>query len=239
MWLDEEKVINAFRTGDGIGWHEHHRLFFGTEAFFRWGVQGQSDHGLDPCAGRRGRKAEVRRQGGRRRLRPRRLHHRHGSAYPNAAFVGLDYHAGSINTARARAEEAGLDGRVKFEMATAKDYPGNDYDLICFMDCLHDMGDPLGAAKHARQALAEDGAVLLVEPFAGNNVEDNLNAVGRLYYAASTAICTANSLSQEVGLALGAQAGEARLREIMRDAGFSRFRRAAETPFNLVLEARP
>ena len=128
---------------------------------------------------------------------------------------------------------------MTFQIATAKEYPGFDYDLICFMDCLHDMGDPVGAAKHAAQALTENGAVLLVEPFAGDDVENNLNPIGRLYYAASTAICTPNSRSQEVGLALGAQAGEGRLREIMHDAGFGRIHRAAETPFNLVLEARP
>jgi SAM-dependent methyltransferase len=240
LWLDEEKVLNAFRTGNGIGWHEHHhRLFFGTEAFFRSGYKANLTtnwipalDGIDAKLKTGGKVADVGCGHGASTIVM-------AQAYPNSSFVGFDYHPESVQTARQRAKEAGLGDRVTFQIATAKNYPGADYDLICFMDCLHDMGDPVGAAKHAGQALAETGAVLLVEPFAGDDVENNLNPVGRLYYAASTAICTPNSRSQEVGLALGAQAGEGRLREIMRDAGFSRFRCAAETPFNLVLEARP
>jgi 2-polyprenyl-3-methyl-5-hydroxy-6-metoxy-1,4-benzoquinol methylase len=159
-------------------------------------------------------------------------------AYPNATVVGFDYHQASIDVARRRAQEAGVQDRVRFEVATAKDFPGADYDLICFMDCLHDLGDPVGAARHAFQALAGDGSVLLVEPHAGERVEQNLHPIGRLFYAASTAFCTPNSLSQEVGSALGAQAGEARFADIMFQAGFRKFRRATETPFNLILESR-
>jgi 2-polyprenyl-3-methyl-5-hydroxy-6-metoxy-1,4-benzoquinol methylase len=240
LWLDEDKITEAFRTGNGIGWHEHHpRLFFGTEAFFRPGYKTHLTTTWIPAL-----------QGTHEKLlaggRVADIGCGHGAstiimaqAYPHSTFVGADYHDQSIETARKRAREAGVADRVEFEVATAKNYSGSDYDLICFMDCLHDVGDPIGVAKHARQVLADDGVVLLVEPFAGNTVQDNLNPIGRLYYAASTAICTPNSLSQEVGAALGAQAGEARLGEIMRCAGFSRFRRAAQTPFNLVLEARP
>jgi ubiquinone/menaquinone biosynthesis C-methylase UbiE len=159
-------------------------------------------------------------------------------AYPASRFFGFDYHAPSIATAAQRVADGGVTDRVTFAQATAKDYPGQAYDLICFFDCLHDMGDPVGAARHAYQALKADGTVLLVEPFAGDHLDENTNPVGRLYYAASTFICTPNSLSQEVGLGLGAQAGEARLREVFREAGFTRFRRATATPFNLIFEAR-
>ncbi|MCY1402825.1 Methyltransferase domain protein [compost metagenome] len=158
-------------------------------------------------------------------------------AFPASRFFGFDYHAPSVETASQRARDAGVGERVEFARASAKDYPG-EYDLICFFDCLHDMGDPVGAARHAGERLAEGGTVLLVEPYAGDSLEENLTPVGRLYYAASTFICTPNSLSQEVGLGLGAQAGEARLRTVFEEAGFSQFRRAAETPFNLILEAR-
>lgn len=160
-------------------------------------------------------------------------------AYPESTFIGYDAHGKLIEIACQRAQEAGIKDRVKFEVAAAKDYPASGYSLICFMGCLHDMGDPVGAAAHALQALKLDGTVLLIEPYAGDRVEDNLNAVGRLYYAASTAICTPCSCSQEVGLGLGAQADEAHLWEIMMAAGFSRYRCATQTPFNLVLEARP
>jgi SAM-dependent methyltransferase len=160
-------------------------------------------------------------------------------AFPRSTFVGFDYHAGSIEAARERAREAGVGDRVRFEVAGAKEYPGTGYGLITFFDCLHDMGDPVGAATHARKALDPDGTLMLVEPMAGDRIEDNLNPVGRVYYGFSTVCCTPASLSQEVGLGLGAQAGEARLREVCESAGFSRFRRATETPVNLVLEARP
>ena len=160
-------------------------------------------------------------------------------AFPNSTFVGSDYHAQSIQTARLRAEQAGVGDRVRFEVEPAAAYTGEGYDLVAMFDCLHDMGDPVGAARHVRDTLAPDGTWMIVEPAAGDRVEDNLNPIGRAYYGFSTLLCTPASLSQDVGLALGAQAGEARLREIVTAGGFTRFRRAAETPFNLVLEARP
>ena len=160
-------------------------------------------------------------------------------AFPNSSFTGFDYHGPSVERARSAAREAGVEPRCRFEVADAMSYPGADYDLVAFFDCLHDMGDPVGAAKHVRQSLGVDGTWLIVEPFASDTVEGNLNPVGRIYYAASTMICVPASLSQDVGLALGAQAGEARLRQVVQAGGFTRFRRATATPFNLVLEARP
>jgi SAM-dependent methyltransferase len=160
-------------------------------------------------------------------------------AFPASRFTGFDYHEGSIEQARERAQAAGLADRVRFDTAPAAAYPGTGYDLVTTFDCLHDMGDPVGAARHVHDSLAPDGTWLIVEPFAGDRVEDNLNPVGRVYYGASTLLCTPASLSQEVGLALGAQAGESRLRDVVTTGGFTHFRRAAETPFNLVLEARP
>jgi len=159
-------------------------------------------------------------------------------SFPSSTFVGSDYHEGSIATARERAKEAGVTDRVRFEVAPAACYSGSGYDLVTMFDCLHDMGDPVGAARHVRSSLAPDGTWLIVEPAAGDRVEDNLNPVGRAYYAFSTLLCTPSSLAQDVGLALGAQAGEARIRNVVTSAGFSTFRRAAETPFNLVFEAR-
>ena len=160
-------------------------------------------------------------------------------AFPSSQFRGFDYHEPSIRHAREMAAKSGLSDRVTFEVALAKEYPGTDYDLVCHFDCLHDMGDPVGAARHARGTLKADGHWLLVEPFANDNLTDNLNPLGRLFYSVSTLVCTPASLSQEVGAALGAQAGEAGLREVAREAGFSTFHRATETPFNLVLEGRP
>ena len=160
-------------------------------------------------------------------------------AYPKSTFVGYDYHPLSIEQARQRASEAGVTDRVRFEIAKAKEYSEKDYDFVTFFDCLHDMGDPTGAAAHVRESLKGDGTWMIVEPFAGEQVEDNLNPVGRAFYGASTLICTPASLSQEVGAALGAQAGEKRLREVVIAGGFTRFRRAAETPFNIILEAKP
>jgi SAM-dependent methyltransferase len=160
--------------------------------------------------------------------------------YPNSTFYGFDYHDGSIKAARERAKTAGVDDRISFESKDAQSYPGADFDLICFFDCLHDMGDPVGAAKHARSALGDDGTVLLVEPMAGDSLAENLQSpIAPMFYAASTFICVANSVSQCGSPALGAQAGEAQLRKVFEVAGFKRFRRATETPFNLVLEARP
>jgi ubiquinone/menaquinone biosynthesis C-methylase UbiE len=159
-------------------------------------------------------------------------------AFPNSQFTGFDFHEPSVVRARQVAAETGVDN-VTFEVAAAKTYPGNDYDLVAFFDCLHDMGDPVGAAAHVRQSLKSDGTWMIVEPFAHDELERNLNPIGRMYYCFSTMICTPASISQEVGLALGAQAGEKRLREVVEAGGFTRFRRATETPFNLVLEARP
>jgi 2-polyprenyl-3-methyl-5-hydroxy-6-metoxy-1,4-benzoquinol methylase len=160
-------------------------------------------------------------------------------AYPKSRFYGFDYHAPSIERARQAAKEAGVEDRVEFQVASAKDFDGGAYDMVAIFDALHDMGDPVGAARHIRESLAPDGAWLLVEPFAHDDLADNLNPIGRLFYSASTMICTPASLSQEVGLGLGAQAGEARLRKVAEDAGFSRFKRATETPFNMVFDVRP
>jgi 2-polyprenyl-3-methyl-5-hydroxy-6-metoxy-1,4-benzoquinol methylase len=159
-------------------------------------------------------------------------------AYPKSTFTGFDYHPRSIELAREAASKAGVSDRVKFEVASAKEYPGKGYQLVAFFDCLHDMGDPEGAARHVRETLDEDGAWMIVEPFANDKLEDNLNPIGRVFYAASTMLCTPASLAQEVGLGLGAQAGEGRLSGVLKAAGFTRVRRAAETPFNIVLEAR-
>jgi SAM-dependent methyltransferase len=239
LFRDEAKLLEAFRTGNGVGWHEHDaELFTGTERFFRpgynanlvsaWipaldGVEGKLRAGV--------RVADVGCGLGASTILM-------AQAYPNSRFIGFDYHARSIELARERATQAGVSDRVTFEVAAAKEYPGADYDLVAFFDSLHDMGDPVGAAVHVRDSLAADGTWLLVEPFANDRLEENLNPVGRIYYGASTMICTPASRSQEVGLGLGAQAGEARLRDVAMQAGFSQFRRAAETPFNLVFEAR-
>jgi SAM-dependent methyltransferase len=240
MWLDEDKVTNAFRTGKGIGWHEHHhRLFCGTEAFYKTGYRTYlvtqwipALEGVEEKLKKGAKVADVGCGNGASTIIM-------AQSYPQSTFFGFDYHDKSVETARQRAEEAGVIDRVRFEVATAKNFSGTSYDLVCFMDCLHDLGDPVGAARHTKEVLAEDGTVLLVEPFADDHIENNLNSIGRLFYAASTAVCTPNSLSQEVGLALGAQAGESRLANVMTEAGFSRFRRATQTPFNLILEARP
>lgn len=160
-------------------------------------------------------------------------------AYPASQFKGFDYHQPSIERAREQAEKAGVSNRVTFEVAPAKDFPGTDYDLVAFFDCLHDMGDPVGAADHVRQSLASDGTWMIVEPFAGDDISANLNPIGRIYYSASAMVCVPNSLAQEVGLGLGAQAGEPRIREVVMAGGFTRFRRATESHFNLVFEARP
>ncbi|HET9923575.1 MAG TPA: methyltransferase domain-containing protein [Methylomirabilota bacterium] len=236
----EPRITEAFRSGKGVGWHEHDPgLFEGTERFFRpgyavnlvptWipaleGVQAKLEKG--------GQVADV--------------GCGHGSstilmakAFPASRFVGFDYHDRSIDWARETAKREGLGDRVSFEVASSKDYPGTGYDLVAFFDSLHDMGDPVGIGRHVRRSLGTDGTWLLVEPFAHDRLEENLNPVGRMYYAASTMLCTPNSLAQEVGAALGAQAGEGRLKRVATEAGFTRFRRAAETPFNLVFEARP
>ena len=239
LWMDEGRVIEVFKTGEGIPWSDHHhRLFCGSESLFRAGYKAHLATGwiaaLDGVADKLAAGGKVADVGC-----------GHGAstivmakAFPNSTIVGFDSHEPSIETARRRAADAKSSGCVRFELASAKGYGEQGFDLICFMDCLHDMGDPVGAARHARQALKDDGTLLLVEPAAGDGVEQNLNPVSRLYYAASTAVCTPCSKSQDVGLALGAQAGEARLTDVLREAGFRSVRRAAETPFNLILEAR-
>ena len=234
------RAIEAFRSGEGIGWHEHDAdLFQGTERFFRPGYAANlvqswipALEGVDAKLRRGGTVADVGCGHGASTILM-------AKAYPASTFRGFDYHQGSIDAARKAASEAGVSDRASFEVASAKDYPGTDYDLVCHFDCLHDMGDPVGAATHTRRSLAADGTWLLVEPFAQDDVPGNLNPIGRVFYGASTLICTPASLSQEVGAALGAQAGEARLREVAEAAGFSIFRRATETPFNLVLEGKP
>jgi 2-polyprenyl-3-methyl-5-hydroxy-6-metoxy-1,4-benzoquinol methylase len=236
FWLDEERILETFRSGEGLGWDEHNeRLFCGTEMFFRTGYRTHlvSDWlpALDGVVERLRAGARVIDVGC-----------GHGAstiimaaAFPKSEFVGVDYHADSIATAARRAHDSGVDN-VRFEVATAKDYIGRDFDLVCFMDCLHDLGDPLGALVHARAALKPNGKVMLVEPNAGDAVEENLNPIGRLFYAASAMACTPHSLSQEVGLGLGAQAGQGRLRDLARQSGFKDLRLATRTPVNLVLE---
>ncbi|MBI3930259.1 MAG: methyltransferase domain-containing protein [Armatimonadetes bacterium] len=234
-----ERLQEVFRNGQGLGWHEHHQcLFCGTERFFRPNYAANLISNWIPALGN----VEDRLRAG---AEVADVGCGHGAstvlmakAFPRSRFVGFDYHEGSIAEARKRAEQAGVSDRVRFEVARAKDYPGS-YDFVTFFDCLHDMGDPIGAAAHVKKSLKPDGCWMIVEPFAHDDVQDNLNPIGRVYYSASTLLCTPASRSQEVGLALGAQAGEARLREVVTAGGFTRFRRAAETPFNLVLEARP
>ena len=232
------KVTDAFRTGNGLGWHEHDpELFVGVERFFRPGYNANLVSAWIPAL----EGVEAKLQSG---ARVADIGCGHGAStiimaksYPRSTFVGFDYHDASIEQARQRAKEAGVADRVRFEVAAAKSYPGT-YDLVAFFDCLHDMGDPVGAARHVRESLTPDGAWMLVEPRAGDQVQENLNPVGRIFYSVSTLVCTQASLAQEVGAALGAQAGEARLRDVLTQAGFTRIRRAAETPFNLILEAR-
>jgi SAM-dependent methyltransferase len=240
LYADEDQILEAFRTGGGMGWHEHdHRLFRGTERFFRPGYRShlvaEWIPALDGVQAKLERGAKVADIGC-----------GHGAstvimaeAFPNSQFFGFDYHDASIERAREAAREAGVEDRITFEVTSAKDYPGDGYDLVCVFDCLHDMGDPVGASAHVLGTLDPDGTWMIVEPFANDRVEDNLNPVGRVFYGASTVICTPASLAQEVGLALGAQAGEAQLTEVLEQGGFTRVRRATETPFNLILEARP
>ena len=238
--IDSPRITEAARSGDGVGWHEHnHDVFDGCERFFRPGYNANLVPEWLPALDDVVEKLEA---GG----RVADIGCGHGSstilmaqAFPNSTFLGSDYHAGSIETARARAEEAGVADRVRFETVSAAEHPGAGYDLVTMFDCLHDMGDPVAAAAQVRRSLKPDGTWLIVEPMAGDRVEDNLNPVGRAYYGFSTFLCTPASLSQEVGLALGAQAGEARIGDVVAGGGFTRFRRAAETPFNLVFEARP
>ena len=239
LFHDKDKLVAAMRGDGGVPWGDHHPcMFSGTERFFRPGYR--TFLVADWLPALEGVVAKL--QAG---AKVADVGCGHGAstivmaqAFAASHFVGYDYHAPSVQTASERAREAGVTDRVRFQQASAKDYPGHDLDLVCFFDCLHDMGDPVGAARHAYRALKADGTVMLVEPFAEDTLDANINPVGRLFYAASTFICTPNSLSQEVGLGLGAQAGEARLRAVFEEAGFTRFRRATQTPFNLILEAR-
>ena len=238
--IDSPRITEAARTGAGVGWHDHGpHVHDGCERFFRPGYNAQLVASwlpaLDGVVERLERGARVADVGC-----------GHGAstilmaqAFPRSAFAGSDYHEGSIATARRRAEEAGVAERVRFETAPAAGYPGRGYDLVTMFDCLHDMGDPVGAARHVLHTLAPDGTWMIVEPAAGDRIEDNLDPVGRAYYGFSTLLCTPASLSQDVGLALGAQAGPARIAEVVTAAGFTRFRQVAGTPFNLVFEARP
>jgi len=228
------------RTGEGVGWHEHvHDVHEGCERFFRPGYNANLIAEWLPALDG---VVEKLQQGG----RVADVGCGHGAstilmaqAFPTSTFIGSDYHTGAIDTARERAREAGLNGRVTFTDESAQAYSGDGYDLVTMFDCLHDMGDPVGAARQIRGSLANDGTWMIVEPAAGDTVESNLNPVGRVYYNFSTFLCVPNALSQPGGYALGAQAGEAAIRRIVTDAGFTRFRRVAETPFNLVYEARP
>ena len=239
LMRDEEKLTDAFREGRGFGWHEHDKdLFLGCERFFRptylmhlvseWipaltGVDAKLKAGAKVADIGCGHGASTMLM---------------AKAYPKSKFTGFDYHDVSIESARASAKRQNMKDTVTFDVASAASFPGTGYDLVTFFDCLHDMGDPVGAARHVRQALAPDGTWMIVEPIAGDDTAANLNPIGRIYYSASTLCCVPASLSQEVGLGLGAQAGEKRLREVLQEGGFTKVRRAAETPFNMVLEAR-
>lgn len=236
---DEPHIAERFRSGEGFGWHEHHHdLYAGTERFFRPGYLANLVNAWLPTLDGVVEKLSA-------GARVADIGCGHGAstilmaeAFPASQFVGSDYHEDSVQAARAAAERSGVADRVSFEVASAKDFGGGPFDLVCVFDALHDMGDPTGAARHVREQMAAEGTWMVVEPWAGDAIEENLNPVGRIFYGASTMLCTPASLSQEIGLALGAQAGEQRLTEVLNEGGFSRVRRAAETPFNIVLEAR-
>ncbi len=233
------KIIERFKSGEGLGWHEHdHDLFCGTELFFRPGYGAHLVSDWIPALNGVEDKLQV-------GAKVADIGCGHGAstilmaqAFPKSRFYGFDYHEDSILNARAKAAAAGVSDRATFEVAKAAEYPGSDYDFVTTFDCLHDMGDPVGASAHVKNSLAEDGTWLIVEPYAGDTPESNHNPIGRIFYSASTLVCTPASLSQEVGLALGAQAGEQRLREVVTEGGFSSLRRASETPFNIILEAK-
>jgi 2-polyprenyl-3-methyl-5-hydroxy-6-metoxy-1,4-benzoquinol methylase len=236
----EDEITKRFKTGKGMGWHEHDpELFVGTERFFRPGYAANlvatwipALEGVESKLKKGARVADVGCGLGASTILM-------AKSYPKSEFTGYDYHDKSIKTAKQRAKEAGVGDRIKFEVAKAKNYPGKGYDFVTFFDCLHDMGDPAGASEHVRKSLKSDGTWMIVEPAAGDKLEDNLHPIGRAFYGASTLLCTPASLSQEVGAALGAQAGEKRLREVVTSGGFKHFRRATQTPFNLIFEARP
>ncbi len=237
---DAHKVAEAFRTGAGVGWHEHHpSLYEGTERFFKPNYEMYLVRSwlpaLDGVVDKLHSGAVVADVGcglGASTIIM-------AKAFPNSKFYGFDYHQMSLEKARDRAKQAGVADRIQFRQASAKDFPNEGYDLVANFDCLHDMGDPIGAAKHTLQTLKPDGTWMIVEPFANDETRDNLNPIGRIFYSASTMLCTPASMAQEVGAALGAQAGEGRIRQVATQGGFTRFRRATETPFNLIFEARP
>lgn len=240
MFLDEDRTIAAFRTGEGVAWGDHHpRMHRGVAGFFRTAYRASLVDEWIPAledAGERLRRGA--------RVVDVGCGHGHSTivmaeAFPSSRFLGVDGHADSVEAARENARRAGVDDRVTFALADARAWEGDGYDLVCFFDALHDMGDPEAALVHAAARVNPDGTVLMVEPYAGDRVEDNLTPVGRIYYAASTTLCTAHALSEEGPHALGAQAGAARIRELCVRAGLTRFREAAATPFNLILEARP
>jgi SAM-dependent methyltransferase len=234
------RITESFRTGRGMGWHEHDDgVFHGCEKFFRPGYAANLVSSwipaLDDVQSKLEAGARVADVGCGKGASTVLM----AKAFPKSQFFGFDYHDKSIEGARETARREGIGERAVFDIATSKSFVGKDYDLITVFDCLHDMGDPVGAATHVRSALAKDGTWMIVEPFAKDELKDNLNPVGRVYYSFSTLLCTPCSRSQEVGLCLGAQAGEKRIREVVHAAGFTRFRRASETPFNIVYEARP
>jgi ubiquinone/menaquinone biosynthesis C-methylase UbiE len=234
------RIAESFRSGAGMGWHEHDdAVFHGCEKFFRPSYAANlvnawipSLHGVKAKLEAGARVADVGCGKGASTMLM-------AKAFPKSRFFGFDYHDKSIEGARTIAGREGLADHVAFTVTKAKEFPGQNYDLVTVFDCLHDMGDPVGAAKHVRNSLSQDGTWMIVEPFAHDELKDNLNPVGRVYYSFSTLLCTPCSRSQEVALCLGAQSGEKRIREVVTAAGFSRFRRAAETPFNVVYEARP
>ncbi|MBS1840463.1 MAG: methyltransferase domain-containing protein [Acidobacteria bacterium] len=236
----EERLAERFKNGGGLGWHEHHHeLFEGTERFFRPGYAANllsawipALEGVEEKLKAGARVADVGCGLGASTILM-------AKAYPKSEFYGYDYHDKSIEKAKQRAKDAGVDGNIQFGVAMAKDFPAKEYDFVTFFDCLHDMGDPTGASAHVKNTIKKDGTWMIVEPMAGDKLEDNLNPIGRAFYGASTLLCTPASLSQEVGAALGAQAGEKRLKEVVTAGGFTRFRRAIQTPFNLIFEARP
>jgi SAM-dependent methyltransferase len=234
------RITEAFRSGAGMGWGEHEdRVFHGCEKFFRPGYAANLINSwipaLDGVQDKLARGAKVADVGCGKGSSTILM----AKAFPNSRIFGFDYHDKSIQEARESAKRQGVSDRVTFELAKAKEFPGTEYDFVAVFDCLHDMGDPVGAASHVRAALADDGSWMIVEPFANDDLQDNLNPVGRVYYSFSTLLCTPCSRSQEVGMCLGAQAGEKRIQQVVHSAGFSRFRRASQTPFNLVYEARP
>jgi ubiquinone/menaquinone biosynthesis C-methylase UbiE len=236
----EPEITNAFRTGEGVGWHQHDvDVFEGCERFFRPGYSANLVSSWLPALDGVEKKLQT-------GVRVADVGCGHGAsttlmaqAFPNSTFSGSDYHDDSVDQARKRAKDLDLDGRVSFAVATAQTFDDGPYDLVTTFDALHDMGDPLGAARNIRQQLSEAGTWMIVEPAAGSSVSDNLNPVGRVYYSFSAFLCVPNALAQDGGYSLGAQAGEEPIRRLASDAGFSRFRRAAETPFNIVYEARP